>query len=409
VTVEATREALTSVDLSYRGLFSIKGFPQLATSSVLARTGGQLSLIAVILFVLERFHSPALAGFATFIAIVPGLVVSPIAGALLDRHGRLRLILVDYGMAGLSLLLIAALSLTHLLTPPLLLVVLGISSLTGPLSASGTRTLFPLVVPRTLWDRANAVDSGSMAIASVVGPALAGLLVAWIGGEGAFAVTAGIFVLAGLVVLGIRDPQTEPTTRAPLLRSAWQALVYVLRHRTLRGIVVTMWTTNVPWGFLNVALPVLILRQFHWGADAVGALWSVAGIATVISGLLVGRINTEGRERPMIAVGLSFSALGMLLMLVRSPTALVVAMVLLGFASGPVDIALFALRQRRTDPRWFGRVFAISMSLNFAGVPAGSALAGPVVERSIVAALIGAAAISVVACVVPFLVIPREG
>jgi hypothetical protein len=51
-----------------------------------------------------------------------------------------------------------------------------------------------------------------------------------------------------------------------------------------------------------------------------------------------------------------------------------VAIVLLGLSTGPFDIGLFTLRQRRTDPAWFGRAFAVSMSLNSVGNPIGSAL-----------------------------------
>jgi MFS family permease len=381
----------------------------LAAGTVLARTAGSLWQIALVLFVLQRFHSPALAGAATFLGIVPGLIVSPIAGALLDRHGRLRMILLDYAVAGLSLILLAVLSLLNMLSSGLLLAIVAISSLTGPLSASGARALFPLVVPSELWDRANGVDSGSQALASVAGPALAGFCVAWFGGEGAFLVTAGLWLAGGLVLLGVHDPQTEPSSQAPLLRSAWEALVYVVRHRTLRGVIFTLWATNLPFGMLTVALPVLALRTLHWTADGVGALWSVAGVATVIAGLAAGRIDTEGRERPIIVAGLAISALGCLLTVAQTPVALVAAMVMFGLAAGPTDVALFALRQRRTDRRWFGRVFAVSMSLNFAGMPVGSALAGPVIERSIPLALVVAAAIAVVGCAVPLLVIPRKG
>jgi MFS family permease len=409
MTIEAGKTERTAIDLSYRRLFYLDGFPQLAAATVLARTAGQLWQVALVLFVLQRFHSPALAGAATFLAIAPGLAISPIAGALLDRYGRLRLILVDFGVAATALVLVAALSLLHLLGPAALLAIVTLSSLTAPLSISGTRTLFPLAVPRELWDRANGVDSGSMALATVLGPALAGFLVAWFGGEGAFLLTAGIFVAAGLVLLGMREPRTEPSSQEPLLRSAWQALVYVVRHPTLRGVIFTLWMTNVPYGFLVVALPVLVLRNFHWGADGVGLLWSVAGVATVAAGLLAGRINTEGRERPIIVGGLALGVLGFLFVLIQVPAALVIGMVLFGLAGGPIDIGLFALRQRRTDPRWFGRVFAVSMSLNFAGMPVGSALAGPVVERSIPLALLTAAVISAVGCVVPLFVIPRKG
>ena len=209
-TSTAAAPAGTTADLTYRRLFGQASFPQLAAGTVLARTAGQLWQIALILFVLQRYHSPALAGFATFLAIVPGLVVSPIAGALLDRHGRLRLILLDYAIAAASLVLLAALSLVGALSPAPLLVIVALSSLTGPLSASGTRTLFPLAVPRDLWDRANAVDSGSMALATVVGPALAGFFVAWVGGEGAFLITAGVFIASGLALFGSARPETSP-------------------------------------------------------------------------------------------------------------------------------------------------------------------------------------------------------
>jgi predicted MFS family arabinose efflux permease len=284
-----------------------------------------------------------------------------------------------------------------------------VSSLTSPLSASGTRTLFPLVVPRRLWDRANAVDSGSAALATVLGPALAGFFVAWLGGEGAFFITAGVFVTAGVVVLGVREPVAVHATHEPLLRASWRALVYVVRHPTLRGVVFTLWMTNIPWGVLSVALPVLVLQQFHWGAGGVGVLWSIAGVATIVAGVVVGRISSEGRERPLIFVGMVLSAASCLLIVVQSPAAVFVAMALFGLASAPIDIGLFALRQRRTDARWFGRVFAVSMSLNFAGMPVGSALAGPVLERSVTLALLLAAAIAVAGCAVPFFAIPRDG
>jgi MFS family permease len=409
MTIEASKTERKNIDVSYRRLFARTGFPQLAAATVLARTGGQLWQVALVLFVLQRFHSPALAGFATFLAIAPGLVVSPIAGALLDRYGRLRLILIDLSVAAIALVLVAALALANLLTPVVLLVIVALSSLTSPLTISGTRTLFPLAVPRELWDRANGVDSGSMALATVLGPALAGFLVGWFGGEGAFLLTAGVFVAAGIVLIGVREPRTELSAQEPLLRAAWQSLVYVVHHPTLRGVIFTLWTTNIPYGFLVVALPVLILREFHWGADGVGLLWSVAGVTTVFAGLIAGRINTEGRERPIIVGGLVLAALGCLCFLMQSPVALLAGMVLFGLAAGPIDIGLFALRQRRTDPRWFGRIFAVSMSLNFAGMPVGSALAGPVVERSIPLALVVAVVISAIGCVVPLLVIPREG
>jgi MFS family permease len=397
---------------TYRQLFAIGGFPRLAASTLLARTAGGMCQVTLVLFVLARYHSPPLAGLATFLSIAPGLAVSPLAGALLDRHGRVRMILLDYGVAATSVALLAALSLAGALPVVALLLILVLSALTGPLSASGARALFPLVVPRILWDRANAVDSGSQALAFVVGPALAGGLVAWVGGEGAFLAAAGLWVVAGLSLGRFADPSaaTAQAAHEPLLRSAAQALVYAVRHTTLRGIMITMLLCNLGFGVVNLALPVLVFRRFHWGPGAVGALWSVAGLATVLAGLVAGRINTEGRERRMVAVGMAVAAAGAVALAgARAAPALVLAMVLTGVSSAPIDLGLFALRQRRTDPAWFGRVIAVSMSLNFAGMPIGSALAGPIVDRSVSLALVFGAVLSLVAGGVAFAVIPRHG
>ena len=95
----------------------------------------------------------------------------------------------------------------------------------------------------------------------------------------------------------------------------------------------------------------------------------------------------------------------------------VVAAVLIvfGIANAPLDIALFTVRQRRTNPAWFGRAFAVSMSVNFVGAPIGSAFAGPLIEWSLNAALWAAVVIALVAAVFPLLLVPspddfsREG
>ena len=65
---------------TYRELFSIPTFPRLATGVLLARTASQMMLLTLVLFVLQRFHSPSLAGITVFLAIAPGIALSPIAG-----------------------------------------------------------------------------------------------------------------------------------------------------------------------------------------------------------------------------------------------------------------------------------------------------------------------------------------
>ena len=93
--------------------------------------------LGLVLFTLEHYRSPELAGLVVFAGIAPGIAVSPIAGALLDRHGRTRLITLDFLVAAASLALIGALALLGLLPAWLLIAIAALSALTGPLSATG--------------------------------------------------------------------------------------------------------------------------------------------------------------------------------------------------------------------------------------------------------------------------------
>ncbi|MDQ6922308.1 MAG: MFS transporter, partial [Candidatus Dormibacteraeota bacterium] len=72
---------------SYRALLAIPGMRPLAGTLLLGRLGGAMWSLALILFVLQRYHSPVLAGLTTFVAWMPGLLLSPLGGALMDRFG----------------------------------------------------------------------------------------------------------------------------------------------------------------------------------------------------------------------------------------------------------------------------------------------------------------------------------
>jgi hypothetical protein len=82
---------------------------------------------------------------------------------------------------------------------------------------------------------------------------------------------------------------------------------------------------------------------------------------------------------------------------------------IIGVGESIVNVGIFALRQRRTDPGWFGRAFAVSMALNFVGAPIGSAISGPLLERSIPLTLLLGAATNVAAVVAAIALIPKKG
>jgi MFS family permease len=374
----------------------------------LARTGGAMLGVAIVLFALERFASPALAGFVTFTSVAPGLFISPIVGALLDRHGRTRLIVLDQLVGAGSLMLIALLAITDTLNPIVLVLVTTVAGLTAPLSSVGLRTLFPIIVPKRLWERANALDSNGYVVATLIGPPAAGLLVQLIGGPWTLLVIAGLFGLAGIVFAGVAEPDTETASTGRLLVDAWQGLVYTLRNPTLRALGVSLCVLNLGWGIVTIVLPVLVLRELHLGEAVVGLVFAVSGVTGGAGALIAGRWKTEGRERSMMvwpSLGMAAAAAALLAWPVLPVVVAVMAVV--GFLNGPMDVALFTLRQRRTDPAWMGRAFAVSMALNFVGYPFGAAIGGALVSEGITVPLAVAVVLTAAAGVLAAVLLPR--
>lgn len=377
-------------------------------SLFLGRMAGRVVAVGLVLFVLSRYHSPQLAGAAVFLFTFPGLLLSPLAGALLDRYGRARLVTVDYLVAGVMLALIAVLSIAHALPPSLLLVLCGLASVTGPLGIGGARSLVPSLVPNHLWERANALDTSSDVFSSIIGAPLAGVLVGLAGGEMALAASTLLFAIAGVAMFTVLDRGFEPQG-GPVLAEAWSGLLYVLRNRTLVGLAVTFFAFSVGWGCLVLAVPVLILGRLHQGPAAVGYVWGLVGVAGLASMLFVGRLRTEGRERQLMAGPiLAMAAIMAVMPFAGSVVVVAVALICIALVETPFDLAFLTLRQRRSDPARFGRVFAVSVSLNMLGGPIGSVIAGPLIAWNITVALWFAVAVTAVSAVFPLLVIPAR-
>ncbi|HVZ08310.1 MFS transporter [Rhodopila sp.] len=387
---------------SYRALVRIPGLTPLIVAATLSRLAGRMFILTLVLFVLAQFSSPALAGWLTFAAIVPGLLVSPVAGVLLDRVGPTIAVRIDMIASAIFIAAIGIVGWLDWTTPPVLFFVVTLFSLAGPLGAAGTRTLLPRLVPSHDLDRANALDTAVYAVVDVVGPAMAGVIVAWLGPESAMSMIAFSYATAAICLSFVpRLPGLAPR-QASFLHQMIEGIQIMSRQPTLRGLAISYSMYQITWGVLYVAVPVFVANHYDTavGSSVTGFLWAAMGIAGGIGALSAGRLRTAGRERHVMAIGMVVTALA------AWPVAaefglggLAIGLMLAGVMSGPIDVALLTLRQRRTDTRQLGRVISISMSLNLAGFPLGSALAGMVITSSLSTTFVLAGIASVVAAI----------
>ena len=385
----------------------------------LARIAQSMVGVALVLFTLAEYDSPALAGLVTFASIFPGLLIAPVAGALLDRHGRVHLMMLDYVVALASLVLIGVLAIAGLLPPALLVLITIVTSITSILSIVGLRTLFPIMVPSYLWERVNAVDSNGYVVATIIGPPLAAVAVVALGAAPAMIAIALPFGLAAIALVGVREPRPIASTSGRLLTDAWSGVRYVWASRTLRGLGLSLTVVNLAGGMTTIVIPLLILRTLGFDEAMVGVVFAVEGVSGMIAATAFGRTDTRGREWAMLVVPLLLMAVVVALLLpvtgvfgAVAPAVglglVAVSMLLFGFLNGPLDIAVFTIRQRRTDPALLGRAFAVSMAFNFVGYPIGAALTGLLATNSLALAVALGIVAAVIASLLAAVLIPKH-
>lgn len=381
---------------SYRALLRVPNLGRVLVSMQLARVAQSMVGVALVLFTLDRYGSAAFAGLVTFASVFPGLLISPIAGALLDRHGRIRLVLLDYVVALAAMAVIGVLALLDVLPGPLLVLIAVVASLTSILSHVGLRSLFPIMVPEPLWERVNAVDSNGYVVATIVGPPIAALMVGFLGGPTTLLLIGIAFGAAALVLVGVPDPAGTIATTGRVLADAWAGMKYTWRNPTLRGLGFAITLGNLAHGMTTIVLPLIVLQRLGLGVEMVGLVFAASGISGMASSFLFGRMDSRGREWSMLVWPMLALVPTVALLLVAAGQGsvtlglgvLFLEMLLVGLLIGPMDIALFTVRQRRTEKAWMGRAFAVSMAFNYLGMPVGAALAGLLAETSLEAAIL---------------------
>ena len=385
----------------------------LLLATLLSRLAGRMFTLAIVLYGVTQAGSAELAGWLAFAALAPGLVISPIAGSLIDRLGSAWAITVDLTASAVFVAALAMAAEVGGTNAAVLLTLTACFSLTSPLSFAGIRALLPRLVSRAALDRANALDTAIHGLTDVAGPALAGLIVGLGHPSVAFGMIAVIYAAAAVCIGRMGRIEASLPQLAPVLIEAWHGLRRVLGQPTLRGLALSYALYEACWGMLVVIVPMFAAQHFAGGAGATvaGLLWAGLGLVGGTTALVAGHLRAAGRERRLMAFGMLVTALAVWpLAAWFGLTGLVVGLMLVGAAAGPIDVGVLTLRQRRTDAAELGRVVAISMSLNFSGGPIGSALAGGLVAWSISGAFsVAATAALLAACAVALIPADEAG
>ncbi len=344
--------------------------------------GSWIQQVALSWLIYRLTGSVALLGVTTFAALLPQLIVGPLAGAWTDRHDKRRLLIAVQGILAVQALVLAGLTAFELIGPAL---IVAMSLLLGVLNAFDTplrQSLIGSFVGRR-EDLPNALALNAMLFNAgrFVGPPLAGVLLALTSEALCFALNGLSFLalLIGLLLIRIDTPARASGSTGKVFR---EGLDYVWQNQPIRLLILTLAMVNLTASSYAVLLPVFARDIFGGDAQTLGWLWGAAGCGAFFSTLfLATRQALPGLVR-IVLVGALLSAAA-LLAFAASPVVplALAAMALLGFGISVGNVGINMLLQSLAPEQLRGRVVSFFTSTRFGFDAIGGLLAGLLAAR----------------------------
>lgn len=315
-------------------------------------------------------------GVVTALQFAPILALSAWAGVLADRVDRRKLLMLTQGLMGVLAAGLGALVLSgHAQLWHVYLFALALGAVSA-VDAPVRQTFVAELVPPDKLSNAVGLNSASFNAARLIGPGLAGLLIAAVGTGWVFLINAISFAGTILALVWMHSGELHRMPLAPRAKGQIREGLAYVRHRT--DIVLIMVVMSVVSTFgLNFQLTSAMMARtvFHKGAGQYGIVGSILAIGSLAGALLAAR-----RERPRVrlVIGAAFGfgvAAGVLALMPTYPS-FAIASIPVGLASLTMMTAANATIQMSTDPAVRGRVMSLYMMVFMGATPIGSPVVG---------------------------------
>lgn len=366
-----------------RGLVT---FYLLLVTDAVSVLGSSVSSFAVSIWIFRQTGHATPLTLVSFFFVLSQLLATTFAGPMADHLNRRRIILfAELGMALTSTLLLisfasGAFQLWHLYT--LAAVQAAFLALQGPAFMAS----ITMLVPDAHRDRANAAQMITGPAAGILGPAITGVLYAFIGVTGAILVDIATFVLAALVIAVIHIPQPPRTSESEALGSGVMTQLlsgfrYLFARKPLLGLCVYFALVNLLTLLSVGVLTPYILDRVNDTAR-LGVLLGVLNVGAVVGGVVMAAWGGTRPRIHTILVGIIFAdAVLFALGTAREPLTLGVCLFLFGVPTPIVNAAISSIMQAKVAPDVQGRVFGAFQQLIAVMTPLAYFLAGPLADR----------------------------
>jgi MFS family permease len=370
--------AVTLRGRTFRSLRRHRNYRLFFVGQLVSVAGTWMQNIALAWLVIRLSHSALAVGTLAFCRFLPFLLLGLVAGVVVDRLDTRRLLIATQASAMAVSIALAAVTLTGVATLPLVYALAALGGLILVFDSPGRQTLtFQMVGPREL-PNAVALNSGLFNASRVVGPALAGLLIAAVGVGICFVINAISFLAVLVALKEMREEELTPVTRSRdtrVLAGIREGIAWSVRSPLARTVLAVV-TIVATVGFnFNVLVPLLASQTLHVGAGMFGVLSASFGLGALAGALATATLG-RASPRTFVAGALGFSLTMIVLAPVQTPDIALVLLFVLGLCFSLFTASANALVQLASPDHLRGRVVSLYLFAFVGLAPVGGLVSG---------------------------------
>lgn len=362
----------------------------LQLSNFASGLGNSIVMITIPWLILERTDSPAFAGVVVAVSALPGLLISPIGGWMVDHLGRRAVSIGADIFSSLSVMSFPIVAATIGLSNTSIMALAFIGAIFDPAGYTARKTLLVDVskASKIDQDQLNGIHDGFLGVAWVFGPAVGAWLISAVGAINSFWVVAGLFMLASVAITILKVDDSGKEARDKLVESGLKG------NRDLLIGFQVLWRDGL---LRTITVSILILAAVYLPTESIilptyfekledprglGLVISALAGGSAISAFGYGWISNRFKRRTQVRMTLIGSAISIIPMSFLPPLpVLIVSAFLLGLSWGPFNPLISTLVQERVPADQHGRVFGVQTAVFYAAPPIGMVLTGLSVER----------------------------
>ncbi|EKD90964.1 MAG: major facilitator superfamily MFS_1 [uncultured bacterium] len=351
--------------------------------SFISQMGTQMQVVAVSWELYQLTHSASSLGLLGLSEFIPVILFALVGGIAADKFNRKKILI--FSQIGLAIMagVLSIASIEGITSPLLIYIVMAVSGVGMAFNMPARQGVLPHLVPRKYFMNAVSLNTLQRQTAIIVGPAVAGFMIALYGVETIYIFNAITFLILIMTLLPIKIPAHEKKADFDW-KSVMHGLKFVKSNQVLYSTMILDFLATF-FGTATILMPIFAADIFHTGAKGLGLLYSAPAVGGVIAGLIMSSIHRVRRQGVIIIGSIVLYGLATVGFGLTTSFALALFFLALTGAGDMISTILRnTIRQLVTPDHLRGRMVSINMIFVQGGPKLGETEAG------LLAAMVGA-------------------